>query len=286
MPRVALARSLLSVAPDDHAAAELGRPGLPGDRPRQSLRSRRLPFHPAGRLGLGRGGVRLAGRHQARHVSGDRVRSDPDPRRSPPMVFWSPPRPVPAGHLAAWLVRVRTGDPPAHDLAPARLRRPLSPRPLDPADRDDERRVASRGEPVGVHPGPAQWRASMADLTERQKQEYWRYNVRLTTILLVIWFVVTYLISGLWAGWLNQYTILGFPLGYYMAAQGSLAIFVDRDRGLRLPHEQEGRRVRHPRGGLDRHEPGQDLRPLHGRLPRRHRAHRHRRGASASSATR
>jgi putative solute:sodium symporter small subunit len=66
----------------------------------------------------------------------------------------------------------------------------------------------------------------MADLTERQKQEYWQYNVTLTTILLVIWFVVTYLISGLFAGWLNQYTILGFPLGYYMAAQGSLAIFV------------------------------------------------------------
>ncbi len=66
----------------------------------------------------------------------------------------------------------------------------------------------------------------MADLTERQKHEYWRYNVRLTTILLVIWFVVTYLISGLWAGWLNQYTVLGFPMGYYMAAQGSLAIFV------------------------------------------------------------
>jgi putative solute:sodium symporter small subunit len=63
-------------------------------------------------------------------------------------------------------------------------------------------------------------------LTERQKQEYWRYNVTLTTILLVIWFVVTFIISGLMAGWLNNYTILGFPLGYYMAAQGSLAIFV------------------------------------------------------------
>jgi putative solute:sodium symporter small subunit len=50
--------------------------------------------------------------------------------------------------------------------------------------------------------------------------------VRLTTVLLVIWFVVTFIISGLMAGWLNHYTILGFPLGYYMAAQGSLAIFV------------------------------------------------------------
>ncbi len=66
----------------------------------------------------------------------------------------------------------------------------------------------------------------MADLTEEQRKSYWRYNIRLTIILLIIWFVVTYLISGLWAGWLNQFSFLGFPLGYYMAAQGSLAIFV------------------------------------------------------------
>ncbi len=66
----------------------------------------------------------------------------------------------------------------------------------------------------------------MADLSERQKQEYWQYNIKLTTILLTIWFVVTYLISGLWASWLNQFSFLGFPLGYYMAAQGALAIFV------------------------------------------------------------
>jgi putative solute:sodium symporter small subunit len=64
------------------------------------------------------------------------------------------------------------------------------------------------------------------ELTQQQKDTYWTYNVRLTTILLVIWFVVTYIISGLMAGWLNQFTLLGFPLGYYMAAQGSLAIFV------------------------------------------------------------
>jgi putative solute:sodium symporter small subunit len=64
------------------------------------------------------------------------------------------------------------------------------------------------------------------ELTDAHKDEYWRYNVTLTTILLVIWFVVTYLISGLWAGWFNQFSFIGFPLGYYMAAQGSLAIFV------------------------------------------------------------
>jgi putative solute:sodium symporter small subunit len=75
-------------------------------------------------------------------------------------------------------------------------------------------------------PGPGGRRGPSGELTERQKDEYWRYNVRLTTILLGIWFVVTFLISGLWAGYLNHITIIGFPLGYYMAAQGSLAIFV------------------------------------------------------------
>lgn len=66
----------------------------------------------------------------------------------------------------------------------------------------------------------------MSELTEQQKKDYWRYNLRLTVILLAIWFVVGYLLSGLWAAELNKVSFLGFPLGYYMAAQGSLAIFV------------------------------------------------------------
>jgi putative solute:sodium symporter small subunit len=66
----------------------------------------------------------------------------------------------------------------------------------------------------------------MSDLTAEQKESYWKYNIRLTTILLVIWFVVTYLFGGLWAGQLNEIVVLGFPLGYWVAAQGSLAVFV------------------------------------------------------------
>ena len=66
----------------------------------------------------------------------------------------------------------------------------------------------------------------MAELSEQQRQAYWHYNVRLTVVLLIVWFVTAYIVSGLAAGWLNQFTFLEFPLGYYMAAQGSLAIFV------------------------------------------------------------
>lgn len=66
----------------------------------------------------------------------------------------------------------------------------------------------------------------MAQLTELQKKEYWKFNLRLTVTLLAIWFVVTYLLGGLFAGALNKVTILGFPMGYYVAAQGSIVVFV------------------------------------------------------------
>lgn len=66
----------------------------------------------------------------------------------------------------------------------------------------------------------------MEQLTQAQRDAYWKYNIRLTTILLVIWFFVAYIFGGLAAGWLNQFVILGFPLGYYVAAQGSLIVFV------------------------------------------------------------
>jgi putative solute:sodium symporter small subunit len=66
----------------------------------------------------------------------------------------------------------------------------------------------------------------MAILTPEQRESYWRYNVRLTTTLLVIWFVVAYLLGGVFAAELNKVVVLGFPLGYYVAAQGSLIVFV------------------------------------------------------------
>jgi putative solute:sodium symporter small subunit len=66
----------------------------------------------------------------------------------------------------------------------------------------------------------------MSNLTPEQRESYWKYNIKLTTVLLVIWFVFTYLLGGLWAAELNEIVILGFPLGYWVAAQGSLAVFV------------------------------------------------------------
>ena len=62
------------------------------------------------------------------------------------------------------------------------------------------------------------------ELTARH-HEYWRKNLVITAILLAIWFVVTF-VEAWYARELNNYTFLGFPLGFYMSAQGSLVIYV------------------------------------------------------------
>jgi putative solute:sodium symporter small subunit len=61
-------------------------------------------------------------------------------------------------------------------------------------------------------------------LTEKHR-EYWRRNLVITTILMIVWFIATF-VEGWYARELNQITVLGFPLGFYMSAQGSLVIYV------------------------------------------------------------
>ena len=57
------------------------------------------------------------------------------------------------------------------------------------------------------------------------RQDYWRRTRRLTFALLGFWLCVTF--GSTWfARDINQIVILGFPLGFYMAAQGALVIFL------------------------------------------------------------
>jgi len=56
-------------------------------------------------------------------------------------------------------------------------------------------------------------------------QEYWQRNLRLTTVLLAIWFVATFVVIY-FAPQLNDIVIMGFPFAFYMGAQGSLIIYV------------------------------------------------------------
>ena len=55
---------------------------------------------------------------------------------------------------------------------------------------------------------------------------YWRANLRLVTICLVIWFVCSYVFGVLLVEPLNAIRIGGFKLGFWFAQQGSIYIFV------------------------------------------------------------
>ena len=58
------------------------------------------------------------------------------------------------------------------------------------------------------------------------KKQYWRENVRYLTILLSIWFVVSYCAGILFVDQLNTIRMGGFPLGFWISQQGSIYVFV------------------------------------------------------------
>ena len=59
-------------------------------------------------------------------------------------------------------------------------------------------------------------------LTEKHRV-YWQKNLRITSILLLIWFVVTFVV-GFYARELD-FTFFGWPFSFWMGAQGSLVVY-------------------------------------------------------------
>ena len=57
-------------------------------------------------------------------------------------------------------------------------------------------------------------------------QDYWKANIRLVSILLVIWFVVSYLFGIILVEPLNAIQIGGYKLGFWFAQQGSIYTFL------------------------------------------------------------
>ena len=55
---------------------------------------------------------------------------------------------------------------------------------------------------------------------------YWRANLRLIAVLLVIWATVSYGFGILLVERLNAWKIGGLPLGFWFAQQGSIYTFV------------------------------------------------------------
>ena len=61
------------------------------------------------------------------------------------------------------------------------------------------------------------------ELTEKHRQ-YWRKNLNITAILLVIWFVLTFVV-GFFARDLS-FSFFGWPFSFWVGAQGALVGYV------------------------------------------------------------
>jgi putative solute:sodium symporter small subunit len=54
---------------------------------------------------------------------------------------------------------------------------------------------------------------------------YWQKTSKLMVTMMILWVIFGFLVH-MFVGQLNGIKLLGFPLGFYMAAQGSLIAFV------------------------------------------------------------
>jgi len=62
-------------------------------------------------------------------------------------------------------------------------------------------------------------------ITPEAMAAHWAKTRTLMWICLVVWVITSFAIH-MFVGVLNGITFLGFPLGFYMAAQGSMVVFV------------------------------------------------------------
>jgi putative solute:sodium symporter small subunit len=76
-----------------------------------------------------------------------------------------------------------------------------------------------------VEPGAPVARAAAPAVDPAVARAYWKKTSALMWTVLAIWFVAGFAVH-LFAPSLNSIHILGFPLGFWFAAQGSLIVFV------------------------------------------------------------
>jgi putative solute:sodium symporter small subunit len=65
----------------------------------------------------------------------------------------------------------------------------------------------------------------MAAMTPVQRDAHWNKTSRLMWTIMALWLFFSFIIPA-FAVQLNNIVIAGFPLGFYMAAQGSLISYV------------------------------------------------------------
>lgn len=63
-------------------------------------------------------------------------------------------------------------------------------------------------------------------MDKEKLKKYWKENLGYLSLLLSIWFLVSYVFGIFFADSLNQIRLGGFKLGFWFAQQGSIYTFV------------------------------------------------------------
>ena len=63
-------------------------------------------------------------------------------------------------------------------------------------------------------------------MVSENKKKYWKKNLKYLSILLSIWFLVSFVFGILLVDELNTIRMGGFKLGFWFAQQGSIYVFV------------------------------------------------------------
>jgi putative solute:sodium symporter small subunit len=61
---------------------------------------------------------------------------------------------------------------------------------------------------------------------ELVRRDYWRRNLRLMAVLLAVWALVAFGAGIFFADLLNNIVVIGIPLGFWFANQGSILVFL------------------------------------------------------------
>jgi putative solute:sodium symporter small subunit len=60
----------------------------------------------------------------------------------------------------------------------------------------------------------------------KKYDRYWKKNKRYLLILLIVWFLVSFVFGIILVDYMNTIRIGGFKLGFWFAQQGSIYVFV------------------------------------------------------------
>ncbi|MCH9022632.1 MAG: DUF4212 domain-containing protein [Planctomycetes bacterium] len=94
---------------------------------------------------------------------------------------------------------------------------------------------------------------SSDDQRRKNAHRYWRNNKRIIFCILVVWFLVSFVLGIFFVESLNEIKLAGFPLGFWIAQQGSIYVFIlltlfyclAMEYGDRKFHQEEKKRKDH-----------------------------------------